>query len=226
MGKKTAALLGSIAEKNNASVTVTEAKIFTVTNKFNFELCNDEEINIFLNKKGTELYSSEVNGSLEAGRILSEVFEKLSGTNQYDGLYNTWLQMMDYNARTALRHRVRYNLFHAAQTEKGRELFATLPVRLLDKLNVHNDKEHFISLINNADILSKDELASFMESENIKEVSEKIKPVTSFYKPIFAFEKKIDKMQPKDADAALSELLEIKKEVSRLERLLKAKREE
>lgn len=223
--KKTAYLLGDIAQKSNASVTVTEPKLLDIKNRFEFKFCKDESINGYLSKKGTELYSNEVNNSLEAGKILTEVFDKFSGSNQYDGLYNSWLEVMEYNARTALRHRIRYNLFQVAITEEGKELFATLPVRLLDKLNVHEEKENFIALVNNSDIKSKEELASFMESENVKEVNEKLKPITPFYKPVFSFEKKIGKMTSKESHKALEELREVKKEVARLEKLLKAKEE-
>lgn len=221
--KKTAALLGSIAQISNASVTVTEAKLLNIKDKFNFEFCEDKELNMYLSDKGTELYSNEVNGNLEAGKVLSEVFEKLSGSNQYDGLYNNWLQIMDYNARTALRHRIRYNLFKTATTEIGKNIFATLPVRLLDKLNVHNEKEHFISLVNNSDIKSKEELISFMGSEEVKEVNEEIKPTYSFYKPIFSFEKTLKKLDIEETKQALKELEDAEKEIKRLKKIIKEK---
>jgi hypothetical protein len=222
--KKTASILGDIAQNNNASVTVTEAKLLNIKSKFKFEFCEDKSINTYLNNKGTELYSNEVNNNLNAGQILTEVFDKLSGSNQYDGLYNTWLGKMEYNARTALRHRIRYNLFMAATTEEGKSLFATLPVRLLDKLNVHNEKEQFIDLVNNSDIKSKDDLVSFMESENVEEVNEKFKSVTPFYRQVFSYEKKVKKMSQEEANLALTELEDIEKEVRKIKKLLKEKK--
>ena len=223
--KKTASLLGDIAQKNTGSVTVTEPKLLVIKNKFEFNFCEDEFINSYLNNKGSELFSNEVNSNLEAGKILTDVFDKLSGSNQYDGLYNSWLEMMQYNARTALRHRIRYDLFQAAVTEEGKQLFATLPVRLLDKLNVHEEKKYFISLVNNSDIKSKADLISFMESENVKEVNEEIKPITSFYKPVFSFEKKLGKMTSQESHKVLEELIAVEKEVKRLKKLIQEKEE-
>jgi hypothetical protein len=221
--KKTASLLGDIAQKKTASVTVTEAKLLDIKNRFEFKFCEDESINIYLNKKGTELYSNEVNNNLTAGKILTEVFDKLSGSNQYDGLYNTWLGEMEYNARTALRHRIRYELFQKAITEKGKNIFATLPVRVLDQLNVHKEKEQFIVLINNSDIQSKNDLISFMESGDIKEVNEQFKPVLPFYKNIFSYEKKVEKMSQEEAHKALKEIQDIEKEFIKIKKLLKEK---
>lgn len=213
-------------KEESSSVTVTELKKVTIKNRFNLSLCEDAQVNIFLNEKGDELYSNEINSNIEAGRILTEVFDKLGGSNRYDGLYNAWLDAMEYNARTALRHRVRYNLYQTAKTEDAKELFSTLPVRLLDQLNVHTEREQLISLVNNSDIKTKKELSSFMDSEDIKEVNVEFKPATPFYKSVFSYKKKIGKMAPKEADMALSELQEIKKEVDRLEKLLRAKAEE
>lgn len=223
---KNSALLASIASKNVASVSVTEAisNIILLSKIFNLEISEDKDLNNYLNEKGTELFSNEVNTNLKAGKILTEVFNKLSGSNQYDGLYNKWLGKMEYNARTALRHRIRYGLFQSATGERGKEIFATLPVRLLDQLHVHSERDQLISLVNSSDINSKETLKSFMENEELKEVNEKIKPITSFYKPVFAFEKKISKMTNDESFKALEELKKIKKEVSRLEKLLEEKR--
>ncbi len=217
-----------IKKKKSASVTVTEAKsnMISLENHFNFEICRDnKDLNIYLNKKGSELISDEINSNLEAGKILTEVFERLSGVNQYDGLYNKWLEVMEYNARTAHRHRIRYSLFKAATTEIGKKLFATLPVRALDKLNVHAEKVHFIELVNNSDIKTKEELISFMESDNVKEVGEKYKPITPFYKPIFSYRKKVEKLEASEAYKALKELEEAEKEIKKIKKIIKEKTE-
>ena len=225
--KKNSALLESIASKKTASVTETEAtsNIISLNKIFDLKICTDKEVNDYLNKKGFELYSNEINTNLKAGEIFTEVFEKLSGSNQYDGLYNKWLYEMGYNPRTALRHRIRYSFFRSVTDKKGKELFATLPIRLLDKLHVHSEREHIISLINSSDIDSKETLKSFMESDDLKEINEKKKTVTTFYKPVFAFEKKIEKMTTQESLKALDELKKIKKEVSRLEKILLNKNE-
>ena len=210
----------------SSSVAATELEIVKLKSAFDFKICEDENLNVYLNNRSNELYSNEVNSSLKSGKILCEVFEKLGGNNRHDGLYNSWLEVMQYNARTALRHRIRYNLFETSTTENAKELFATLPIRLLDKLNVHNERDHFISLINNSDIKSKDELASFMENEQIKEVNEEIKPTISFYKPVFTFEKTLKKMDVIESRKAFKELEEVEKEVKRLKKIIKQKEED
>lgn len=223
--KKNSALLSSIASKKNASVTETEARnnIILLSETFNFEISQDKNLNDYLNEKGIELFSNEVNTNLKAGKIFTEVFNKLSGSNQYDGLYNKWLGEMGYNARTALRHRIRYDFFQSATNERGKEIFATLPIRLLDKLHVHRERDKVISLVNSLDIDSKETLKSFIEKETLEEVNKTVVPVTPFFKPIFAFEKKIGKMTSSESVKALEELKQIRKEVTRLEKILKEK---
>lgn len=186
---------------------------------------DDEKINKYLTKKSTDLKTLEVNASIEAGKILTEVYNELSGKNQYDGLYQAWLDYMEYPVRTALRHRVRYSLVQAAKKPEGKKLFATIPVKILEKLHTHEEREYFISLVNQGEIKSKKELEGYLSSEEAGETNKVFKPVTPFYKKIFTYEKDIKKLEKGKEIKAIEEIEHGIKELRRLKKILEDRRE-
>lgn len=108
---------------------------------------NEPEINEFLIIKTIEATTIQSKASLGLGKLFTEVFEKLSGNNKYDGLYEKWIEMSGFNKRTALRHRNRFELYGKVNEDK-RSLIAILPVRLIEEIYGHEDISTCISMIN------------------------------------------------------------------------------
>lgn len=190
----------------------------------NIKVCEEHEINDFLNIKGLTLLNLEVNSTLEKGKILTEVFDKLSGNNHYNGLYYKWLEAMNYNPRTALRQRIRYELFYCGHDDRSKKFFATLPTKLIDEIHTHKDKRLLISMVNSEELKTKEDLIKFIDSEQ-EETKNKISYSVPFYKQVFSYEHKIEKMNLQETQQAKLELKEIRKELLRLEKMISEKEE-
>lgn len=128
----------------------------------------DLEINDFLKRKSFEVITINTKGSLALGKIYSEVFNRLSGSNRFDGYYEKWLLINGINKKTALRHRKRFEIYMKLSTENGKQLIALLPVRELEKLC--QNEELYINHLNNG--MSKDELKELL-NKNLKLENEK-----------------------------------------------------
>lgn len=187
----------------------------------NYELTQDNKLNSFLKVKAVELKNVEAASRIELGKVLTEVYENLSGKNQYDGLYEKWLIEVEINKRTALRHRKRYEVYSKVGNEKGKKIIAALPERLMEKLYSHEKFPLIVSKIE--DGIDRNKLKGLLEEE-VTHVSPTIvaceKPVVSFYKPIFAFERKIKKLTSEEKERAREEIKAIIEEAHRLEKLL------
>jgi len=186
----------------------------------NYDLTQDNKINSFLKVKAVEIKNVEAASRIELGRVLAEVFENLAGKNQYDGLYERWLGEVEINKRTALRHRKRYEVYSKVENQEGKQLVASLPERLMDKLYTHEELPLIIKKIE--DGMEKSELKDLIE--DVTHVSPAMivheKPVVPFYKPVFTFEKKISKMTEADRVKAREEIRAIIEEARRLEKII------
>lgn len=167
--------------------------------KINFEnldyieniFCEDQDVNYFLKEKTVQIYELQANSSLELGKILTEAFDKLSGNNHYDGLYERWLLNIGFNKMTALRHRKRYELYNEVLEEHSKKLIAVMPIRVLTELISTPEKDEILKAIEiNKEIkttdiknllVKKDEIYSiedsndetfiFKEIENLKKLN-------------------------------------------------------
>lgn len=186
----------------------------------NYDLTQDTKINSFLKIKAVEIKNVEAASRIELGRVLAEVFDNLSGSNQYDGLYEKWLEEVEINKRTALRHRKRYEVHSKINNPEGKQLVASLPERLMDKLYTHEELPLIIKKIEDG-----------MEKKGLRDLVEEVthvspamtvheKPVVPFYKPVFTFERKISKMTEGDRVKARKEIKAIIEEARRLEKIL------
>jgi len=215
---------GSFKKKNEKKEEVTHvspAPLLSVEYlEGNYELTQDLEINNFLKVKAVEIKNVEAASRIELGKVLAEVYENLSGKNQYDGLYESWLREVEINKRTALRHRKRYEVHTKIENMEGKQLVAGLPERLMDKLYSH---ENFPLIIKKIECgLDKVQLKDILEE--VTHVSPamiiKEKPVVPFFKPVFNFERKIAKMSVEEKGKAKEEIKAIIEEAKRLEKLL------
>lgn len=106
-----------------------------------FNLTESEEINNFLISKSTELYKLHSKTAIELGKIFVDVEDKLSGSNQYDGVYTKWLDRNGFNKMTALRYKRRYRLFEQLETTIGKNILMTLSQKLIDEISSKEDEE-------------------------------------------------------------------------------------
>ena len=188
-----------------------------------YELTQDNKLNSFLKVKAIEIKNVEAASRIEQGKVLAEVYNNLAGKNQYDGLYEKWLEEVEINKRTALRHRKRYDIYSKVKNENGKQMIAGLPERIMDKLHSHEKFQLIVKEIDSG--IDKNQLKNMLEEE-VTHVSPAMlieeKPVVSFYKPVFTFERKIAKMTSEEKEKAKEEIKAIIEEAKRLEKLLYA----
>lgn len=111
-----------------------------------FSLTEDSMINNYLIEKSTELYKLHSKTALDLGKIFVEVEEKLSGTNQYDGVYTKWLDRNGFNKMTALRYKRRYKLFKQLKTPIGKNILMTLSQKQIDEISSKEEYEMILFL--------------------------------------------------------------------------------
>lgn len=215
-----------ITEKNagNKLLPAKDDSIFSneiIENELNFkeifELTDDVEINKFLIEKSTELYKLHSKTALELGKIFVDVEEKLSGSNQYDGVYTKWLDKNGFNKMTALRYKRRYRLFEQLETVVGKNILMTLPQKMIDELSLKpkEDIKKYLKLLDEGK--NKQELQMVMEN--------KIEVVQIASMVDFDFSKEYEKINDKlkkisfdNLDNKKKETLE--KDIQRIEKIL------
>lgn len=215
-----------VTEKNagNKLLPAKDDSIFSneiIENELNFkeifELTDDIEINKFLIEKSTELYKLHSKTALELGKIFVDVEEKLSGSNQYDGVYTKWLDKNGFNKMTALRYKRRYRLFEQLETVVGKNILMTLPQKMIDELSLkpEEDIKKYLKLLDEGK--NKQELLMVMEN--------KIEVVQIASMVDFDFSKEYEKINDKlkkisfdNLDNKKKETLE--KDIQRIEKIL------
>lgn len=215
-----------VTEKNagNNLLPAKDDSIFSneiIENELNFkeifELTDDIEINKFLIEKSTELYKLHSKTALELGKIFVDVEEKLSGSNQYDGVYTKWLDKNGFNKMTALRYKRRYRLFEQLETVVGKNILMTLPQKMIDELSLkpEEDIKKYLKLLDEGK--NKQELQMVMEN--------KIEVVQIASMVDFDFSKEYEKINDKlkkisfdNLDNKKKETLE--KDIQRIEKIL------
>ena len=152
-----------VITKKESLVEVTQN---TLSEYYDLNFVEDKKINEFLINKTLELHSIQANASVELGRVFHDAHKELSGNNQYDGLYTKWLDKIGFNKMTALRHRKRYELFCWSHSVTSKKFVATLPVRTIEKLYSHNEREHLVSLIEEGEVNTNAQLMDLLEVKN------------------------------------------------------------
>ena len=159
-----------VITKKDSLVAVTQNNL---SEYYDLNFVEDKSINEFLINKTLELHTIQANASVELGKVLYEAHKELSGANQYDGLYIKWLDKIGFNKMTALRHRKRYELVCWSHSVTTKNFVATLPVRTIEKLYSHSEREHLVSLIEEGDVSTNTQLMELLEVKNILPSQEK-----------------------------------------------------
>lgn len=108
----------------------------------------------FLKQKSYELTLINAKGALALGKIFEEVYQTL-GKETGEGIYLEWLKSNNFNRTTAWRYKQKYNLYLEVSSEKGKEIVALLPFRLISEICQHEQKDTIIELLNNGSSLDE-----------------------------------------------------------------------
>lgn len=193
--------------------------------KFDFETfeINKEDADYVTEREKSLVESGEkYNESLfEICKALSEVAEKLKDHKQ--GTFMAWYCNIGLNKDKVSELLKRWSLY-----EERPDLIpyisglSGLAVRIITGKSV---TQQMRNLVFEGKFTSSEDIRQLIMIEDKREDKVQEKKTIPFYKNVFDYEKKIEKMKPSEAHTALSELREIKREVSKLEKLLKAKEE-
>ena len=141
----------SLKERFNSRITKEIISIDTL--KFNNEIYLGE-YGDFLKRKSYELTLINAKGALALGKIFEEVYQKL-GKETGEGIYLEWLKSNNFNRTTAWRYKQKYNLYLEVSSEKGKEIVALLPFRLISEICQHEQKDTIIELLNTGSSLDE-----------------------------------------------------------------------
>lgn len=108
----------------------------------------------FLRQKSYELTLINAKGALALGKIFEEVYQTL-GKETGEGIYLEWLKSNNFNRTTAWRYKQKYNLYLEVSSEKGKEIVALLPFRLISEICQHEQKDTIIELLNTGSSLDE-----------------------------------------------------------------------
>lgn len=129
------------------------------------EITKDEETFDYLKMKSFELFEVQKRSSIEMGKILDSVFEKLNGQgSKKEGLYDKWVKANGISKNTALRLRRRYELFKSINSE-NRNIIGYLPQNLIDKIYSSEKRNDYIDNINLG--ISIDDIKELLKDEVI-----------------------------------------------------------
>lgn len=108
----------------------------------------------FLRQKSYELTLINAKGALALGKIFEEVYQTL-GKENGEGIYLKWLKSNNFNRTTAWRYKQKYNLYLEVSSEKGKEIVALIPFRLISEICQHEQKDTIIELLNTGSSLDE-----------------------------------------------------------------------
>ncbi|WP_319200113.1 hypothetical protein [uncultured Ilyobacter sp.] len=146
MAKKPKIDLSSLSRKN---LQVTKVTSKTPDLPVGYELSGTKDIDLYLFDKATDIINITRKSRLELGETFQEVHDRLSGDNQYNGIYTKWLEFYGFNKMTALRHRNRYSLYSTMKSEKAKELVSKITDDWVNKLMKHANKEYILETLEN-----------------------------------------------------------------------------
>ena len=128
-----------------------------VAEKFNYAVLT-AELGDYLRHKEEQLRNEYMNFTANCGRIFAEAQEKLSGSNQYNGLFEKWFTAMGFAKKTVYRMISVYN-FRSCQidTSEGQEFFDALPKTLQADISAPSAPPQLVEQVMNGDITTHKE---------------------------------------------------------------------
>ncbi len=137
--------------------TVQPERAAEVAEKFNYAALT-AELGDYLRHKEEQLRNEYMNFTANCGRIFAEAQEKLSGSNQYNGLFEKWFTAMGFAKKTVYRMISVYN-FRSCQidTSEGQEFFDALPKTLQADISAPSAPPELVEQVMNGDITTHKE---------------------------------------------------------------------
>lgn len=162
--------------------TVQPERAAEVAEKFNYAVLT-AELGDYLRHKEEQLRNEYMNFTANCGRIFAEAQEKLSGSNQYNGLFEKWFTAMGFAKKTVYRMISVYN-FRSCQfdTSEGQEFFDALPKTLQADISAPSAPPELVEQVMNGDITTHKE---YIELKKQLEAAEEQNAVLSVAKEQF-----------------------------------------
>ena len=137
--------------------TVQPERAAEIAEKFNYAVLT-AELGDYLRHKEEQLRNEYMNFTANCGRIFAEAQEKLSGSNQYNGLFEKWFTAMGFAKKTVYRMISVYN-FRSCQidTSEGQEFFDALPKTLQADISAPSAPPELVEQVMNGDITTHKE---------------------------------------------------------------------
>lgn len=152
-----------------------------ISETFNYAVLS-AEMGDYLKRKEQQLKNEYMNFTANCGAIFAEAQEKLAGSNQYNGLFEKWINSMGFKKDTVYRM-INVHKFCSSQiaTSSQAELFDSLSKSLQYEIAKPSAPAELVEQVLNGDITThKDYIAlkkqleeARSETENVKRDSEK-----------------------------------------------------
>lgn len=82
---------------------------------------------------------------IQLGELFQAAYDKLAGDNQYNGGYTQWIGGYGFNKMTALRYRIRWNMYKGRKNIQAKELIESLPQKDIEVIESHPEKEAILA---------------------------------------------------------------------------------
>ena len=195
--------------------TVQPERAAEIAEKFNYAVLT-AELGDYLRHKEEQLRNEYMNFTANCGRIFAEAQEKLSGSNQYNGLFEKWFTAMGFAKKTVYRMISVYN-FRSCQidTSEGQEFFDALPKTLQADISAPSAPPELVEQVMNGDITTHKE---YIELK--KQLDEAEKKVALWSKTSIETNKENQKLRA-DRVSAMNRADNVERKNSELEQRVK-----
>lgn len=129
--------IASIDETNNKETNEIESE--AVLEHISFEFEADEEILNYLKNQTYKLHLTMSKSYTELGKIFKDTQEKLTGNNQYDGLFYKWFKSLNFTNDFVYKLINRYSLLIRFSDKQN--LIESLPITLSYEISKPNCSE-------------------------------------------------------------------------------------
>lgn len=137
--------------------TVQPERAAEIAEKFNYAVLT-AELGDYLRHKEEQLRNEYMNFTANCGRIFAEAQEKLSGDNQYNGLFEKWFTAMGF-AKTTVYRMIDIYKFRSSQigTSEQAQLFDSLSKTLQADISAPSAPPELVEQVMNGDITTHKE---------------------------------------------------------------------
>lgn len=137
--------------------TVQPERAAEIAEKFNYAVLT-AELGDYLRHKEEQLRNEYMNFTANCGRIFAEAQEKLSGDNQYNGLFEKWFTAMGF-AKTTVYRMIDIYKFRSSQigTSEQAQLFDSLSKTLQADISAPRAPLELVEQVMNGDITTHKE---------------------------------------------------------------------